>query len=181
MTSAIIRFVSTLPDAIMAAITSKDLRHEIGEVKISAKVSPTKKDEKTSYDALFPLTAQGMAVLCGGKLEAQTPRPTEGKDERSKEQRRKGAADYMGYGYDLERRAAVRGDLISGLEGPEKRDNAAAKALVASGAFESAEEALDFVTTRREAREAKAAENTAAAENAAEDSGENDNGEDTAT
>lgn len=142
------RTIKTLPESILNGILAGHLGHQIEDVKISAKVSPTKKDEATEFDALYALTPEGMALLMGGKLEAQTPAPEDGKDERTDEQKRVGACDHFNYGRILSVRQAVRSNFETSLEGPEKSIAKQAKSLVDGGSFDNMDEAKAFVIDR---------------------------------
>ena len=108
-----------LSDALKAAIAEGHLTPERGEVEIGAKASPTKVAASRFYLQLWANDAQGMAVLCNGKLGCVTPRP-EGDDTRTEVEKAKGACDYFNYGYDLRINANVRAALMATLEGPEK-------------------------------------------------------------
>lgn len=138
--------VETLPQAILDAIAAGHLDHTIAEVNISAKASPTKKDESRSFDSLMALDAEGMALLCSGKIETQTPKPAEGKDERTEFQKKLGACDHFNYGYDLRVRAQVRDALVTSIEGPEKTIEKLVKANVAM--FDTEAETREFVIAR---------------------------------
>ena len=152
--------VVTLPEHILAAIAESHVAHVVSAVKISPKASPTKKEESASYDQLDAQDAEGMAALCAGKLELQTPTPTEGDDDRTPEQKRLGAANHFNYGYDLARRAKCRAKLVTRLEGPEKAIEKGVKALMDSDAYDNEDEARAHIISRRKARAdaAKAAE-----------------------
>jgi hypothetical protein len=140
-------------DVLSAAIEGKHLRVvENVEVTIGAKSSPTGKDEAQPYAKLEALDAEGMAVLMGGKLEAATPAPTEGKDERTDDQKRSGAADHFNYGLDLNVRQQIRGKLATELEGPSKTIEKAAKALVEAGMHDTVDEARAAVIAQRKAK-----------------------------
>lgn len=106
---------------------------ETATVEISDKASPTGKGAKTQYRKLVAQDAQGMAAMCGGKIVPATPKPEEGKDERTEEQKAAGACDYFNYGYDLEVRAKIRTDLMGTLEGPEKQITKLVAGLKAAG------------------------------------------------
>lgn len=146
------RTVKTLPEGIVAAILAGDLAHAVEKVTISEKVSPTKKEESREFDALYALTVNGMAILMGGKLDAQTPKPAEGKDERTEQERALGAADHFNYGRILNVRQNVRTALETDLEGPEKSIAKQAKSLVDGGSFETLAEATEFVIGRLKAQ-----------------------------
>lgn len=140
--------LAKVSDTFRAAISAGHLKLTEGEVKISAKSSPTNKDETRAYPKLEALTAEGMAILCGGKIEPATSAPENGKDERTDDQKRTGACDYFNYGYDLSIRAKERAALESALEGPEKAIKKAVDALVANAGF-SPEEARAMVVAQR--------------------------------
>lgn len=139
------RTVKGLPDSVLAAILAGHIGHDVETVTIGAKTSPTNKDEKQEFDALYALDAEGMAILSGGKIEAQTPKPTEGKDERTDEQKRLGACDHFNYGRLLSVRQNVRTDLEDRIAGPEKAIDKTVKANMDGGMFDSIEEAREFV------------------------------------
>jgi hypothetical protein len=141
--------LARVPEVFRNAITAGYLRLTEGEVKISAKSSPTNKDETRQYPKLEALTAEGMAILCGGKIEPATSAPDEGKDERTEDQKKAGACDYFNYGYDLTVRAKERAALESALEGPEKAIKKAVDALVANAGF-TADEARAMVIAQRQ-------------------------------
>lgn len=139
------RTVKPLADAILQAIQAGHVSHDVEKVTISAKTSPTKKDESKEFDAFYALDAVGMSVLCGGKLVPQTAAPAEGKDTRTDEEKRLGACDHFNYGRILQVRQQVRAQLESEIEGPEKTIDKQVKALVAGGSFDSEQEAREFV------------------------------------
>lgn len=145
------RTVKELPAAILQGIVDGHIDHSIETVKITAKSSPTNKDESQEFDALYALDAQGMAILCGGKIEPQTQAPTEGEDTRTEEQKRLGACDHFNYGRILSVRQNVRSALETRLEGPEKSIEKTVKANLVSGMFETEAEAREFVITRLKA------------------------------
>lgn len=120
------------------AVKDADISAAWDEVSISDKASPTGKGAKKEYVRLEALTAKGMGLLTGGKFAPQTPKPAEGEDKRSDDEKRPGACDYFNYGYDLDRRAPIRQSIMSTLEGPEKAVKKAVAGLVAMG-LESAE------------------------------------------
>lgn len=142
------RTVKQLPENILKAIQDGHIDHQIEKVTISAKSSPTGKDEVQEFDALYALDVEGMAILCGGKMEPKTAAPAEGKDERTDEQKRLGACDHFNYGRLLSVRQQVRADLESRIEGPEKQIEKLVKANLAGGMFESEAEARDFVVAQ---------------------------------
>ena len=150
--------VSTLPQGIVDAIKASHVSHTVSTVKISAKASPTKKEESSTYDQLTAHNAQGMAVLCAGKLDTQTPVPEEGDDGRTDAEKRLGAADHFNYGFDLARRARTRAKLVTRLEGPDKAIEKATKALVDADVYATEDEARAHVMQGRAARAAAAVE-----------------------
>jgi hypothetical protein len=137
--------VRELPEAIRQGIVDGHIDHQIESVKIAAKSSPTGKDEEESFDALYALDAQGMAILCNGKIEPKQDKPAEGEDTRTDEQRKLGACDHFNYGFILGVRQAVRARLESRLEGPEKSIEKAVKAGVAAGIYDSESEGREAV------------------------------------
>lgn len=140
--------VKELPAAINDAIVAGHLSHEIETVTIRAASSPTKKDESREFDALYALDAEGMALLCGGKIEPQTAKPAEGDDNRTDEQKKLGACDHFNYGRILTVRQAVRSALETSLEGPEKAIAKLVKINMDGGMFDSEEEARNHVIAR---------------------------------
>lgn len=139
--------VKGLPEAILAAIVAGHVAHAIESVKIAAKTSPTGKDENQEFDALYALDAEGMALLSGGKIEAQTPKG-EGKDERTAEQKKLGACDHFNYGRLLTVRQQVRADLEARIEGPEKAIDKLVKTNVDGGMFDSESDAREAIIAR---------------------------------
>lgn len=140
-------------EALQEAIQAGHLRAvEDAKVTIGAKSSPTGKDEDQPYAKLEALDVEGMAVLMGGKLNASTPTPTEGKDERTDDEKRSGAADHFNYGLDLNVRQQIRNKLATELEGPSKTIEKAAKSLVEAGLHETLEEARAAVIAQRKAK-----------------------------
>ena len=119
--------------ALAAAITAGDVTAVWGNVHISEKASPTGKAADKEYVSLGARTLKGMAFLCGGKVEPQTPKPEDGEDTRTEQQKEPGASDYFNYGFDLDLRQPVRNTLMGTLEGPEKAVKAAVKGLLAMG------------------------------------------------
>ena len=166
--------VVTLPELILSAIKNGDVSHVVSSVKVAAKTSPTKKEESRSYDELRAQNAAGMAAICGGKLEINTPPPAEGEDERTKDEKRLGAANHFNYGYDLARRAKTRAKLMTDLEGPDKAIAKAVKALVDADMFDTEDEAREHVLAKRKAR----ADAAAAEAESEQDSGSDDAGDD---
>lgn len=143
------QLLARLSDSQKAGITAGHLRLTQGEVKISAKASPNGQEASREYAKLEALSAEGMAILCGGKIEPQTPKPEDGKDERTAAQKESGACDFFNYGYDLTVRATERAQLESTLEGPEKAIKKAVDALVTNSGFEP-EEARAIVIAQRQ-------------------------------
>jgi hypothetical protein len=140
--------ISAIPEPIREGILSGDIAHQIEEVKVSAKVSPTKKDEVRKFDAYYALTAQGMLILCGGKLEPQTDTksiPDDATDAQRKELRRKGACDHFNYGRLLEVRQVERGILEDSIMGHEKAIDKQVKLTMDGGLFDSDDEARAHV------------------------------------
>lgn len=99
--------------------------------------TPTGKPAVKAYVRLESLSAQGMSALCKGVM---VPAP-EAKDGEPKPQA--GACDFFNYGFDLDRKAPVRAEIMRSLEGPEK---AVKKAVIGALAAEmSVEEIRAFV------------------------------------
>lgn len=141
------------PEDLQAALDAGFIRAvKDAEVTIGAKSSPTGKDEAQPYAKLEAITVEGMAVLMGGKLNASTPAPAEGKDERTDDDKRSGAADHFNYGLDLNVRQQIRQKLGAELEGPAKTIKKAAEGLVAAGLYETFEEAQAAVVAQRKAK-----------------------------
>lgn len=129
--------LARLSEAFRAGIAASHLRLSEGDVKISAKSSPDGKDHTRPYPKVEALTAEGMALICGGKFEPATAKPEDGtKDERTEAEKAAGACDYFNYGYDLSIRATERSKLESELEGPEKAIAKAVKGLVENAGFD---------------------------------------------
>lgn len=131
--------VAKLSDDLKAAINDGHVVASRGEVVISQKASPTGKGTSGFYLQMDAMNARGQAVLCNGKLEPATPKPSEGEDTRTDVQKAPGACDYFNYGRDLDVRAKVRAQLMSGLEGPEKAIKKAVDSLVANAGFSEAD------------------------------------------
>lgn len=92
-------------------------------VVVTAKVSPTGKAGSKPYVRLEAQNANGLAALFEGFINAAVPEdklPDGISVEEKKKKTTKGACDYANYGLDLERRAQIRQQLLSELEGPEK-------------------------------------------------------------
>lgn len=155
---------SATPEQIAAAVEAKHILMSVENVTIGAKASPTGKDEKLDYVKLTALDVEGMALLADGKLEAATTAPADvldadgkvvtaaGKDERTKEQKANGAADYFNYGFDLSVRQKVRAELAEQIEGPSKVIAKAAEQLVKAGLYDNVAEATEAVKAQRKAR-----------------------------
>lgn len=137
--------VNPIPPAILQGIVDGHISHDVESVTIRAASSPTKKDEVRKFDAFYALDLEGIAILSGGKLEAQTAAPEDGKDERTDDQKRLGAADHFNYGRLLSVRQTERAKLESAIEGPEKQIDKTVKALMAGQMFETEQEARAFV------------------------------------
>jgi hypothetical protein len=133
----------TLTDMQQKAISDGHVQHVQDEVKISEKASPTGKAASKTYDKLIAVDAQGMAALCEGKLVPATPKPADGPDTRTEEEKKAGACDYFNYGYDLDVRAGIRQELLASLEGPEKTIKKAFDGMVLAGYSKT--EAADLV------------------------------------
>ena len=118
------------------------------DVTISAKVTKTK-DESITYEKLIALTADGQAFLCGGKMEPATDAPESGKDERTDEQKAKGACDHFNYGFDLEVKRSLRSKLAELIEGPAKAIAKAAQVMLDNGMADSLDEAVAMVKASR--------------------------------
>jgi hypothetical protein len=144
--------IAAYPEAhrklIMEQVEAKSILVVKSDVTIRAKSSPTKKDEVQPFLSYFAQNARGMSALCNGKIPPQTPKPAEGKDERSEEQKAVGACDYFNYGYDLDLRQPIRVSLEDSLAGPEKAIEKQVKSLV-DGGLMTAEEATTWVIAQR--------------------------------
>jgi hypothetical protein len=149
--------VAPIPPAILEGIIAGHIAHDIESVTIRAASSPTKKDEVRPFDAFYALDLDGIVILSGGKLEAQTPTP-EGKDERTEEQKRLGAADNFYYGRLLSVRQQERAKLEASIEGPEKAIDKTVKALMTGGMFGTEQEAREFVIAKLKANGSLAAD-----------------------
>lgn len=120
-------------EMVQAAIKAGNVLSVQDEVKISEKASPTGKAAVKAYEKLIALNAKGMSALCGGKMVPATPKPAEGKDERTEAEKAAGACDYFNYGFDLDVRATIRQELMGSLEGPEKTIKKAFDGMVLAG------------------------------------------------
>jgi hypothetical protein len=112
--------LATLSEHQQAGVKAGNIFARWDEVEISDKASPIGKGAKRSYIRLDAVNAQGISQMFDGKIEPMTLKPEEGEDKRTDQQKAKGACDYLNYGYDLERRAQARLQLMNELEGPEK-------------------------------------------------------------
>jgi hypothetical protein len=130
-------------EMVLAAVKAGDVVSVQDEVKISEKASPTGKAAVKAYEKLIAVNARGMAALCGGKIEPAKPKPAEGKDERTEQEKAAGACDFFNYGYDLDVRASIRQELMGSLEGPEKTIKKAFDGMVLAGYSKT--EAADLV------------------------------------
>ena len=137
-----------VPQPVIDGILNKHIAHAIEEVVIKAKTSPTKKDEARQFDAFYALDAEGMMILCNGKIEPATPAPAEGKDERTDEEKAYGACDHFNYGRLLNVRQVERGRLEASIEGPEKQIAKLVKAMIDGNLADNEQEARDEVITR---------------------------------
>ena len=137
-------------DLIAQGIEAGDLAN-LGstDVTISAKVSPTGKDETLPYEKLIALTAQGAILLSGGKEVPASAKPETGDDNRTDADKASGMCDYFNYGRDLEVKRELRGKLADELEGPSKIIKAAAQKLVDAKLCETLDEAIAEVKERR--------------------------------
>lgn len=136
-------------EAIAEAITAGQLSDGgKTDVTISAKVTKTR-DEFVTYDKLVALTFVGQALLAGGKEAPATAAPAEGKDERTEDQKAKGACDHFNYGFDLEVKRELRGKLAELIEGPAKAIAKAATTLLDQGVADTLEEAVAMVKAGR--------------------------------
>jgi len=137
-------------DAIAAAIAEK-LIANVGTtaVTISAKIAGTKIDQFVNYEKLIALTAEGQKLLAGGKMEPATDAPESGKDERTAEQKAKGACDHFNYGFDLEVKRDLRGKLAEMIEGPAKAIAKAAQVMLDNGMADTLDEAVAMVKASR--------------------------------
>lgn len=140
-------------DAIAAGIEAGDLAN-VGSTDVTIKMgtSGAKKDETLPYEKLVALTFDGQLILSGGKMEPGTDAPKEGKDERTKEQKQKGACDHFNYGYDLDIKRELRRQLSEELEGPAKVILKAAERLVDAGLFDTVDEAVADIKEKRAAK-----------------------------
>jgi hypothetical protein len=133
-----------MTDAVKAAVEAGNIIAVEASVEVSAKASPTGKDEKRSYTKLLAQNAAGMAAMMAGKIEPATARPTDEKgkpvdpDPRTPEQSAAGVCDAFNYGFDLWVRQEERPKLLATLEGPEKAIKASVKGLQAMGDDEAA-------------------------------------------
>lgn len=143
--------VGEIPQAVKDGIIAGHIAHQIEEVKVSAKISPTKKDETRAFDAFYALDAEGMLILSAGKVEPQTATddlPKDATDAVKKELRRKGACDYFNYGRILDVRQVERGILEDSIEGAEKAINKQVKLAMDGNQFDTDDEARTFIIAR---------------------------------
>lgn len=112
--------VSKLGEKLQQSIRDGHVIPSIGAVLVGKDASPTKQAVFREYLKLDSQSGEGMRDIMNGKIKPATPKPAEGKDERTPDQKAAGACDMFNYGYDLDVRAKVRIDLIQSLEGPEK-------------------------------------------------------------
>ena len=149
-------FVETLKrDDVKAAIGAGDIKLAEKSVKISAKALKSQgipadavkaagltlnKDGDIEVAIQVPeaQNGKGMAALCAGKIQPATSKPTEGKDERTDEEKAIGVCDVFNYAVDLDVRAEVRQGIMAKLESPDKAIGKAVAALVAVGMPEAA-------------------------------------------
>lgn len=131
--------LAKLPEAYQKGIAEGHIVATYEEVEISDKASPTGKGVKREYIRCDALSAQGMSILNGGKIKPQTPKPAEGDDTRTEEEKQVGACDHHNYGRDLEVRRKIRLEMMDGLEGPEK---AVKKSVVGLRAMEHSDEEI---------------------------------------
>lgn len=156
-------------DMVKAAIASGDVRIVPKAVKVTAAALKTAKipaetvkasglPTNSEGDIILPievpeaLTGKGMAALCNGKIVPQTPKPEDGKDERTDEQKAIGACDRFNYAVDLEFRTPGRAFIMGKLESPEKVIEKAAETFVAAGLFDTIEAAKAHVIEGRKAK-----------------------------
>jgi hypothetical protein len=117
------------------AVTDGHIAATEDEVTISDKASPTGKSAKAKYMKLRALDAEGMGILCKGKMEPATDKPKEGKDERTDADKAAGACDFFNYGFDLDVRAGIRQTLMDSLMGPEKLIKKAFDGMLGAGFY----------------------------------------------
>jgi len=118
---------------IAAALAEKHIVAYWDDVTVSDKASPTGKGASKAYVRLEALSARGLGILCNGKIEPATAKPVTSDDTRTPEQKVPGACDFFNYGFDLDRKAPVRQQIMASLEGPEKAVKKAVLGLVAAG------------------------------------------------
>jgi hypothetical protein len=138
---------------IQAAIASGDIVADITDVDITAKAqqNPTGKDLYGFYLRLLATTLPGMVALCGGLVRPSVvPKDEKGntipEDKRTAEQieaAKPGAADWFGYGYDLERKQLCRKAILNAVEGPEKAIRKSFEGMLLAGYSKA--EAADLV------------------------------------
>jgi hypothetical protein len=136
-------------EEIAAAIEAGQIRN-VGptDLTISAKVTKTK-DETLVYEKLIALTYEGQAFLTGGKEEPALDLAEGAKDERTDEEKAKGACDHFNYGFDLEVKRILRGKLAELIEGPAKVIAKAAQNLIDNGIADDMETATAVVKAAR--------------------------------
>jgi hypothetical protein len=134
---------------ISAAIEAGKIRN-VGptDLTISAKVTKTK-DETLVYEKLIALNFEGQSFLTGGKEEPALDLAEGAKDERTEEEKAKGACDHFNYGFDLEVKRILRGKLAELIEGPAKVIAKSAQNLVDNGIAEDMESATAMVKAAR--------------------------------
>lgn len=134
---------------ISAAIEAGKIRN-VGptDLTISAKVTKTK-DETLVYEKLIALNFEGQSFLTGGKEEPALDLAEGAKDERTEEEKAKGACDHFNYGFDLEVKRILRGKLAELIEGPAKVIAKAAQNLIDNGIADDMESATAMVKAAR--------------------------------
>jgi hypothetical protein len=124
----------TLSESQQAGIKAGNIHASWDVVTVSAKKSPTGKAGVRYYIRLEARNAPGLNQMFNGVINAATPEENipEGTSKEDRERlTTKGACDYANYGFDLERRASARAQLLSELEGPEKVVKKAVAAFLA--------------------------------------------------
>lgn len=135
-----IRWAGGIPRGDKATVGTRTTA--VTDVTISADKSPTKKAETQPYEKLEAISAEGMVLLSGGKLEPAVLRGDEKIDPRTAEDRIKGACDHYNYGLDLEVKRMLRKALENEISGPEKAIRKLAQAMVDLKMAKNFEQAL---------------------------------------
>lgn len=124
--------------AVAAAVSAGHIKEEPAIVKIT-----NSKDKERPFTMAYTkrsaLDLDGALVLCEQRMT-------------SAERGQGSVLGHFNYGFDLDVKGTVRSTLAGLIEGPDKVIERTAKDLVASGTFDTMEEAEAFVRERRKAK-----------------------------